>query len=217
MIRRAWLCAAVLLAACGPVELLTARPPPVVEGFAACIERVRGEYAASGVVAPEVLVPLLRSRCGPARCDGACEGCIDDLDCGPSRLCEGFRCVGCPDLSECKAPAGYTVLPRNGCRVCEFAPAGECFSDGDCGGGRCVQGRVCASGCDRLDCCANVCADTSCTGRPPLGCSATCPDTLPTTLYCRTTRCTCGAGVWRCDVAAAPTSTLTPSALCLYP
>ena len=210
MTRTLFFCA-VLAAACGSIELLTARPAAVVaESYEACIERNVPTLAVPGIGA-EILASLLRSACGPARCDGACDRCIDDLDCGPFQLCEGFRCGGCPDLSDCIAPAGLSALPRNGCRVCEFAPASDCLTEADCGAGqRCVQGKTCASGCDRLDCCANVCSDSNCPGRAPLGCIASCGDAFPDSVACLTTRCDCVAGQWGCAVgpglAAAPCS-----------
>jgi hypothetical protein len=192
-----------VVAACGPFELLTTDPrpaeTPAVETFQDCVRRLRAGFDPA-TQSEAALARTLRDQCGPTSCDGSCSACIEDADCGPERLCQDGGCTGCPSLSGCVAPAaGLTRLSRNGCPVCKFAPATECLSDADCPGGLCQRGALCADGCERLDCCANVCSPNACREPAPLGCMAMCDDPTIILPECRTTTCRCAEGRWSCD------------------
>jgi hypothetical protein len=191
------------LLACGPLELLTSDPRPVgappAEAFQECVRRLRAGFE-PGSQSESVLARTLRDQCGPAACEGPCSVCIEDADCGPVRLCQDGTCGACPRLSTCVSPgAGLSLLSRNGCPVCKFAPPTECLSDTDCPVGLCQRGALCADGCERLDCCANVCSPVACREPAPLGCMAMCDDPTIVLPECRTTSCTCTEGRWSCD------------------
>jgi hypothetical protein len=209
--------AALLLAlspllACRDVEVLTTQASAAAAlSFEDCLAAERPSAVATCGGAAQ-LVETLRSKCGPATCDGPCVRCIEDADCGPARLCLDGACGACPVLDDCPAAeAGLVRLQRNGCELCEAAPSSECNSDADCATGRCYRGAACTEGCDRPDCCANACAPVGCVEPAPLGCMAACPPSARSPL-CRTSRCTCSDGRWRCDAV----ETRTHRA-CTYP
>jgi len=191
------------LSACGRWEFLTSDPvEPALpaETFQDCVRRLRPEF--------ERLFPdqrtqeeRLRATCGPAVCEGICSACIDDTDCGPARLCIAGACGACPVVSDCTVPeSGLELLTRNGCEVCQVAPPTECRSDADCAVGTCRRGAICAKGCDRLDCCANVCSSGDCAEPVPYGCLAECIDPPAFLPECRTVSCSCVNNRWRCAV-----------------
>ncbi len=145
-------------------------------------------------------VELLTTREAPIEC-------VEDYECGVARLCVGGVCTACPPLDACVEPeplGKWTPLRRNGCTVCEYAPASECAGPSECDG-TCYLGARCASGCKRFECCANVCQRAGCAGPAPAGCRAPCDEGLGCGA-CVTTLCKCREGTWRCDVGCADLS-----------
>lgn len=124
--------------------------------------------------------------------------------------------VECPAALDCEAcPAGHDYLFRNGCQTCECAPPSHCHEDLDCGDGAfCAPGQRCAEGCDRLECCVNVCSDGACPGPAPEGCAMECAGQSCDGL-CVAEGCFCDAftGSWQC--APGPCE-VTPAA-CFFP
>jgi hypothetical protein len=157
---------------------------------------VRVSAALAGLVACAP-VELLTST-GPT-------ACVEDHECGVARLCVGGVCTECPSLEGCMEPeprGKWTPLTRNGCTVCEFAPASACAGPSECEG-TCYRGARCATGCTRAECCANVCAPAGCTAPAPLGCKAPCGAEMSTCAVCVAASCRCEEGAWRCDVGCA--------------
>lgn len=140
--------------------------------------------------------------------------CGEDADCGVAALCIGDICHACPSLDGCVVPEPapkWTRLQRNGCPVCEFAPAAECYGASDCDE-TCYRGARCATGCARFECCANVCEPDGCEPLAPLGCAATCPVGMTCTA-CVATLCRCSPEGWTCDVGCgdlSPACSYTP-------
>ena len=97
-----------------------------------------------------------------------CGPCAGDLDCGPEHLCLGESCVACDTTVECPpCPEGQEPLSRNGCPSCTCAPVSECIVGACPEGLACEPGPVCVEGCQRLDCCSNVCVPPPLEAVPP--------------------------------------------------
>ena len=130
--------------------------------------------------------------------DGSFNACTKDETCGSRSICSGGRCSPCPDPSSCPTPLNQEPLRRNGCAMCEFAPASQCAVPADCASGaECVRGVRCAAGCTEISCCANTCAAPGCKGPAPVGCAMTCESFLGCTT-CVASKCRCNAGSWEC-------------------
>ncbi|MFT3924277.1 MAG: hypothetical protein QM778_17205 [Myxococcales bacterium] len=138
--------------------------------------------------------------------------CKDDTDCGESALCTDGECTMCPAHSACVAcKPGWTYLSRNGCLTCECGPPTQCVED-VCGSSMiCVRGAICASGCERLDCCANLCAEAGCVEPAPLGCTFKCQDAA-CNYACNAEKCLCDTTTkeWVCYGGCAD----DPGAMC---
>lgn len=162
------------------------------------------------------LLLLLGLGCAPVELltsNPAPDGCVEDYECGVARLCVGGVCTACPSLEGCVEPepiGKWVPLRRNGCTVCEYAPGSECAGPSECAAGICYRGARCASGCTRLECCANVCQPSGCPEPAPTGCRARCGEGMSCGA-CVTTLCKCDQGTWRCDVGCADLS-----AQCLF-
>ncbi len=202
--RPAWTLAPILLvvAACSDVEVMTTASEPL--SFDGCVAEARARLLVQSIDA-QPLAEALRAACGGRTCDGPCTRCIDDLDCGDARLCQDGLCVACHSTDDCAAAGdGEALLRRNGCPVCERGPVSECIEDAGCAGRRCYRGSVCAEGCARPDCCANLCADAGCSDPAPVGCLMPCPVGVDAAL-CAAAACRCESGRWLCGAAAAST------------
>lgn len=151
---------------------------------------------------------VVLGACGSVELLSSPKACVEDASCGANALCVGEVCHPCPSLDGCVVPepaSKWTQLERNGCAVCEFAPAAECYGPSDCDQ-VCYRGARCATGCARFECCANVCDVAGCPDFPPLGCKADCSPQQPTCTTCVTTLCRCTPQGWDCDVACADLS-----------
>jgi hypothetical protein len=199
----------IVLLACSPAEgeVLLARDGGVVETCEQSFVRGREGDACTFTDACDQETSsccFRRALCEAGRlffgtrctCD-----CADDLDCAWGELCVGGDCRACPEGCDA-CPAELVSLSRHGCRTCECGPRHQCTSDDACALGEvCVASAVCARGCDRVDCCAGVCApsaaSTEC-GRPPLGCA---PERCDAGEPCHfSAPCTCEAGGWQCAI-----------------
>jgi hypothetical protein len=219
MLRRAiW----VLALACSPAdgEVLLARDggaviPSCDEAFGRGLEgdlcsfTLPCERASSSCCARRALCESGRlffsSEC---TCD-----CTDDLDCSWGELCVGGDCRTCPTLDGCApCPDGLASLSRHGCRTCACGPRHECSTNADCETGRvCIASFACVPGCDRVDCCAGICATeeegVECM-IPPLGCR---PDRCDPGGECHfAAPCACEPSGWQCEVAEGSTSVREP-------
>jgi len=145
-----------------------------------------------------------------------CPECLDDTNCGPKALCIDGVCNACPDTPTCPGcPEGWVPLSRNDCATCECGPPTQCVDNAACGAGglECAIGQVCAEGCQRLDCCANVCSEPGCKGGAPVGCAMKCEDPACGG-NCRAEACKCDptSGTWVCAASCAKVT-----AMCVVP
>lgn len=143
-----------------------------------------------------------------------CPECTDDLECGGKALCIDGTCQPCEPPSACPScPDGFTYLSRNDCSTCECGPPSECNTPSCPDGRTCSLGQVCAEGCQRLDCCANVCSEPGCTEPAPIGCTMPCDDPSCEG-RCRAEYCKCdtSTGRWTCAATCA-----NETAACVVP
>ncbi len=139
--------------------------PPVGEACSAGIGCADGLVCADG----SCVAACTDSSCSSGFCDvasGLCVECVEDVDCGASRVCNSFTnlctepAVGCTGDDDCDGGARCDVLKGSCVECLESADCGAgegcdqltrtcesqqgCVTDGDCAGSICEPvGRVC--------------------------------------------------------------------------
>jgi hypothetical protein len=92
-----------------------------------------GGDAGDGSIGPDSLV------CGPGDCGSTCQrACQSDAECTDTTVCRAFHCVARP----CNATSACG--PNLECGADGTCTIKACRSDGDCGGGFCINGRCSA-------------------------------------------------------------------------
>jgi hypothetical protein len=208
-------------AACGPeYEVLTSPAAPAPAGAAGVGRAGAGSGAGQGGNAGTGGLPEggesgdSQATGGGPEESGGSQGvaggagkisCARHLDCPEFQTCHGGLCTPCStsalDCSQpCPAEQRRVAVIRNGCAICECAPASECRSDSECEAGEvCYRGAQCEEGCESLDCCyGNRCGISGCSGPPPSCSVSGCEGGAVCEPSCMEASCSCDGMNWSC-------------------